>query len=66
MSFHAQRAGLSDPTPQLWLATASDTRAIAPVLEQTVREVPMSAEARSMTARRRRTFTSNVCLRDPS
>lgn len=38
VSFHARRAGLAEPTPQVWLASGPDTAALAPALEQAVRD----------------------------
>jgi uncharacterized protein YkwD len=37
VSFHAARLGLSDPTPQLWLANASESSAVLPSLAGFVR-----------------------------
>jgi uncharacterized protein YkwD len=43
VSFHAHRAGLPEPTPQVWLASGPDTRALAPALEQAVRDAASSS-----------------------
>jgi uncharacterized protein YkwD len=37
VSFHAQRLGIPDPTPQLWLANASTSAAVLPALSEAVR-----------------------------
>ncbi len=37
VSFHAQRLGIPDPTPQLWLANASNSAAVLPALSEAVR-----------------------------
>lgn len=38
VSFHAHRAGLPEPTPQVWLASGPDTRTLAPLMEQAMRD----------------------------
>ncbi len=38
VSFHARRAGLAEPTPQVWLAAGPDTGALATALEQAIRD----------------------------
>lgn len=36
VSYHAHRTGMLEPTPQVWLASGPDTRALAPALTQAV------------------------------
>lgn len=43
VSFHAHRTGLPEPTPQVWLASGPDSRALAPALEQAVRDAAASS-----------------------
>lgn len=38
VTYHAERAGLGDPTPQMWLASAASTEVLAPLLEHTIRD----------------------------
>lgn len=38
VSYHARRAGLAEPTPQVWLASAPDSATLAPALEQAIRD----------------------------
>lgn len=43
VSFHAHRTGLVEPTPQVWLASGPSSDALAPALEQAIRDAASSS-----------------------
>jgi uncharacterized protein YkwD len=40
--YHAHRAGIAEPTPQVWLASGPDTTALLPALQQALRDATRS------------------------
>ena len=40
--YHAHRAGIAEPTPQVWLASGPDSKALLPALQQALRDATRS------------------------
>jgi uncharacterized protein YkwD len=43
VSYHAHRAGIAEPTPQVWLASGADLAQLLPALEQAVHDATASS-----------------------